>query len=383
MALKTRTLNTIDLPRSSAGTQRTLTVIRYGTPGAQPKAYLQAGLHADEIPGMLVINHLMRLLNEADDDGEIIGEIVLVPVANPVGLSQVVHDRLLGRYDLKRGENFNRGYPGLVDAVLQRAEPHLRDNARFNINIIRSAIRAVLAERDPVTELDFLRTTLMQLAGDADVVLDLHCAAQAVLHMYMGTPLWPIAEDLHKQLGSQATLLATRSGGNPFDESISTIYWDVAERLTDYPLPPACVAATIELRGESDVDDDLASADAQNLYRFLQRRGYIAGNPGPLPEAKANPTPLEGVDMVRAPGSGIVTFLREPGAFVRKQEKIAIIVDPLSTHGPSARVDVVANTTGILFARRADRMATPGQVLCKIAGVNPMAARDPEHLLDD
>jgi predicted deacylase len=201
--------------------------------------------------------------------------------------------------------------------------------------------------------------------------------------MYMGTPLWPIAEDLHKQLGSHATLLATRSGGNPFDESISTIFWEVAERLTDYPLPPACVAATIELRGESDVDDTTASEDAQNLYRFLQRRGYIAGNPGPLPEAQSNPTSLEGVDMVRAPSSGIVTFLREPGEFVRKQEKVAIIVDPLSTHGPNARVAVVANTTGIMFARRADRMTSPGQVLCKIAGVNPIADRDTDHLLDD
>jgi hypothetical protein len=58
---------------------------RYGKPGARPKAYLQASLHADEIPGMLAAHHLIGLLDDADKRGEIKGEIIVVPVANPVG----------------------------------------------------------------------------------------------------------------------------------------------------------------------------------------------------------------------------------------------------------------------------------------------------------
>ncbi len=41
----------------SPGTARSLTVHRFGAPGARPKAYLQAGVHADEIPGLLVLHH--------------------------------------------------------------------------------------------------------------------------------------------------------------------------------------------------------------------------------------------------------------------------------------------------------------------------------------
>lgn len=47
------------------------------------------------------------------------------------------------------------------------------------------------------------------------------------------------------------------------------------------------------------VYDDLASADAQGLFRFLQRRGYIGGEPDiPVPALIRDATPLTGVDMI-------------------------------------------------------------------------------------
>ena len=47
--------------RGAGHPARASTVLRFGTPGARPKAYLQAGLHADELPGMLVLHKLARL----------------------------------------------------------------------------------------------------------------------------------------------------------------------------------------------------------------------------------------------------------------------------------------------------------------------------------
>lgn len=80
----------IPLPPIAPGTRRELTVLRFGSPGARPKAYLQAGLHADELPGMLILAILAEMLAEAEARGEIGGdiggEIILVPVANPIGL---------------------------------------------------------------------------------------------------------------------------------------------------------------------------------------------------------------------------------------------------------------------------------------------------------
>ena len=67
---------TIALPGVAPGTRRSVELLRFGPPGARPKAYLQAGLHADELPGMLVLHKLARLLAEAEGRGAVSGEVV-------------------------------------------------------------------------------------------------------------------------------------------------------------------------------------------------------------------------------------------------------------------------------------------------------------------
>src|SRR5689334_4789337 len=94
------------LPSVGFGTARVLTAWRYGRPGTRPKGYLQAAIHADEIPGILVMHHLLPLLDAAAATGEIAGELIVVPVANPIGLSQNINGAHLGRFDLAGGGNF-------------------------------------------------------------------------------------------------------------------------------------------------------------------------------------------------------------------------------------------------------------------------------------
>jgi predicted deacylase len=49
---------------------------------------------------MLVAHFLRRELERLDLDGRIRGEVILVPAANPIGLSQIVHGAPFGRFDL-------------------------------------------------------------------------------------------------------------------------------------------------------------------------------------------------------------------------------------------------------------------------------------------
>lgn len=82
--------------------------------GQRRKIYLQAGLHADELPGMLVLHYLKRLLSQAERRDELQSEIILVPLANPPGLAQVLLNGGVGRFDLVSGRNFNRDFPDLA-----------------------------------------------------------------------------------------------------------------------------------------------------------------------------------------------------------------------------------------------------------------------------
>ena len=177
------------------GTQRELVPLHYGRPGGQ-KAYIQASLHGDELPGMLVAHHLRQQLDALLAAGQITGEIVLVPMANPIGISQYVLHAHLGRFELMSGENFNRHYPDHVDAVAQAVEAQLGSDAAANVALLRRALKAAVDATPVDTELQSQRRALMSLSCDADIVLDLHCDAQAVMHLYTETPCWPECDPL-------------------------------------------------------------------------------------------------------------------------------------------------------------------------------------------
>src|SRR3546814_2653658 len=70
-----------------------------------------------------------------------------------------------------------------------------------------------LAAQQPGSELHSLRLALASLAADADVVLDLHCDDQALMHLFLIPAHWPAAADLAADLGCRAVLLAEDSGG--------------------------------------------------------------------------------------------------------------------------------------------------------------------------
>jgi hypothetical protein len=369
----------LPLVEPALGTSRYLERLRFGRRGARPKAYFQAALHADEIPGMLVLHHLSERLEATARAGMIHGEVVLVPFANPIGLAQRISGELLGRFDLAGGEaNFNRGFPTLVDPVADRVAARLTGDAAANVAMIREAMHQVLdALPPPVSELEQLRLHLLREAVDADIALDLHCDTEAVVHLYLGTPLWPDAADLAALVGSEATLLAEDSGGSPFDEAVGGPWWSLARRFPERPIPPACLSGTLELRGVADVDDAVAAADADALFRLLQRRGVVGGDPGPLPPLRRDATPLTGVDPVKADAAGVLVFAKGPGDEVRAGEIIAEIVLP--ARGRSA---LRARADGVLFARRHDRFTRPGQWVAKIAGREPLPDRT-GNLLND
>jgi predicted deacylase len=353
---------------ATPGNARHLTSFHYGPAGVGQKVYIQASLHADELPGMLVAHHLRLRLAELEAQGALHGEVVVVPVANPIGLSQRLLREPVGRFDLDSGENFNRHYAALTDAVWRRVELTLGADEQANGRLVRQALREAVAQISAPGELASMRRVLLQLACDADVVLDLHCDCEAVMHLYTGTPLWPQAEVLARCIGAQVSLLAECSGDEPFDEACSQTWWEIARRAgAQRPVPLGCLSATVELRGMADVSHELARTDAQALLDFLEQRGVLRlarTAPYELPALPREATPLAGSIPVEATGAGVVAWHCSPGVWVREGEVLGEVVDPIA--GTAA--PLVSGTDGFFYARHLARFATPGMRLAKIAG---------------
>ena len=118
------------LPSSALGTQRHVTSLHFGPADSGRKVYIQASLHAEELPGMLVAHHLRQQLTALEAQGQLLGQVVLVPVANPVGLAQgLLHDSI-GRFEMHAAENFNRHYPDLVKLLGSALDGQLGDSAQ-------------------------------------------------------------------------------------------------------------------------------------------------------------------------------------------------------------------------------------------------------------
>jgi uncharacterized protein len=366
----------VPLLAASPGTERCLVYHRYGEAGARPKAYLQAALHADEIPPLLVAHHLIRLLDEADRQGWIRGEIIVVPMANPVGVGQVVNARLLGRHELGGGGNFNRNWPDLASAVADVVKDRLTKDATANVALIRQAMISALQDLSRGTELASLRTTLALLACDADIVLDMHCDLEALLHIFSTPANWHEAQDLAAETGARAVLLAEDSGGSSFDEAFSGS-WVRLAAMSDASgsIPQACFAATIEYRGTADVSDELAGPDAAALFRFLQRRSVIAGDPGPLTAQACDATMLDACDIVRAPAAGVLSYKQSLGARVAEGDVIAELVNPAAENPEAARTPIRSGTDGFILSRRPDHLVRPGDTVAKVVGTRSLPQR--------
>jgi uncharacterized protein len=366
----------------SLGSQKTLVSFQFGSDQTRPKVYIQASLHAEELPGMVVAHHMRALLEAAEQAGQLQGQVLLVPAANPIGLAQRLDHRAMGRFELDTAENFNRHYPDLAAAVFEQARTRLGQDPSANVATVRALVGEWLRAWAPATELESLRRQLLLLSHDADVVIDLHCDWEAVMHLYSEEACWPPLEPLARLLGCEAVLLARESGGGPFDERLSGLWWQLAAQLKavglDVPLPQGCASTTVELRGETDVSHTLAEQDARAIMGYLAHVGVLA-SPAPVgpPPLRCEPTPLAGSQTLRTPLPGVLVFLARPGQRLNVGDVVAEVIDPTSA-GQSRVHCVCAEVAGVLYACVKERYCVAGGEIGKIAGRVPFRSG---HLL--
>lgn len=301
---------------------------RFGGDGRGPKVHLQAGVHADEIAGMLVLHLLMPRLRVAEAEGRLNGSVTVVPQANPLGIGQFLQGRILGRYHDATGHNFNRGFD--QSAAMERS----------------------------MTNVQQWQKKLVQLAAPADVMLDLHTDDEALPYVYVHRSFWPRGRALAAAMKMDVAIIWDEGGDGSFEETIIAPW--LSEGRTDQRM-----AATLELRGQGDVNDRFAEQDAEGLYAWLCGYGVIDEA---LPPAD---WPVEAVEMghmetIIAPQPGVLIFEKELGDIVEEGQRFARILR--RPGDPSSEVMLHAEQTGRLVTRFRDRLIAQGMGVAKFTG---------------
>ena len=301
---------------------------RYAGDGSGPNVHLQAGVHADEIAGMLVLHVLMQRLQIAEAQGRLKGQVTVVPQANPLGIGQFRQGRILGRYHDATGHNFNRAFD--QSAAMAR----------------------------PSTCVQQWQKKLVQLAAPADMMLDLHTDDEALPYLYVHRSFWPRGRELAAAMKMDVAIIWDDGGDGSFEETI------IAPWIRD-GVTAGRMAATLELRGQGDVNDCLAEQDAEGLYHWLCVYGVIDESVAPAD------WPVEAVEMghmetLIAPQPGVLIFEKELGDFVEEGQRFARI---LRTPGdPTSEVVLHAEQAGRLVTRYRDRLIAQGMGVAKFTG---------------
>ncbi|BCV46465.1 succinylglutamate desuccinylase/aspartoacylase family protein [Shewanella algae] len=295
----------------AAGQPLTIPVYRFkGTSDAAPSVYIQANVHGAEVQGNAVILQLLQYFKAHPP----LGDITLVPLANPLGINQKSGEFTLGRFDPITGINWNRAYLDqavhLDDWYLlhgELPEPALFDAFR---RLLIANCEQALANPWGVTTGQRLALNLQKLAHCADIVLDLHTGPKSCKHLYCPEYELSAAGYFHIPY----TLVMPKGFGGAMDEAAFNPWW----QLSDYAnsrgreLKVAVSAFTLELGSQERIDLADASRDAEGILSYLSYREVIAQSIQPEVMSRFA-CMLKDYRKFHAPMAGMVEYLAEPG----------------------------------------------------------------------
>jgi predicted deacylase len=354
-----------------------------GPADAPTHVHLQAALHADEQPGTMALHHLLPRLRDADAEGQLKAHFTIFPSVNPLGLANRSLRHHIGRYDVETGINYNRRWPDLYPLIAEAIRGRLGSDPAANVAVLRQAVVNWIDSQQAATAIQQLRLLVLRSAAAADIVLDLHCDDESLMHIFTSPELMPGLQDLADWMGVAATLTAEDSGGGSFDEVLPSLYRKARLANPQCAIPNATEAATLEYRGRADSFDALGALDANGLFQFFVGRGLIDAPPAQRPVAAPVPTPFEATEVLRVSQPGLLAYRVELGERVTKGQPIA---DLIAMDGPEAflaRTPVLAGTDGFVLSRATAKFVKAGTSIAKIVGATPLPARAGGYLLED
>jgi predicted deacylase len=177
------TISTIPLFQLASGEFLSLQVYKFIGAKSGKKVYIQSNLHGAEIVGNAVIYQIIDFLISLNNT-QIIGEIWLVPVCNPLAVNQRTHNFSTGRFNVYDSQNWNRifwDYEKRHDDIEEFARSQIGldiDTIKYNFfQKIKSSFDSLLDKINAPSSVqltDKYRYKLQSLSFDADYVIDLH-----------------------------------------------------------------------------------------------------------------------------------------------------------------------------------------------------------------
>lgn len=362
-----------------SGEQLGVTVIEFGNPNSEHKAYIQGSLHGSELMGSVVILELAERLMSLESSMN--GFIRLVPACNPVGIATKIFNTQVGRVNLTDFEDWNRIFHRLVKKVgdgdsfdyevkITTIDPELRErwskiskssdaekivislkslarhHATSDISEIQKELYDILWNAliglhtnknfYHLSSSELLGFELEKLAFGADTIIDLHTNSGAGAFY---TYFFEWQQESLPYLGVECGCKMLESESKAFDEcngqgwaALWRIFMDDRDLHKLRPdFVPQMESWTVELGSANNVNRQDAQLYADRIMNYLCHRGFVTGSPQKLshqiyiPRGKLNSLNIADTKY-SAPCSGFFYPSVEPGAVIEVSDEIGKIV---------------------------------------------------------
>ncbi|MEO1351879.1 MAG: succinylglutamate desuccinylase/aspartoacylase family protein [Cyanobacteria bacterium J06635_15] len=354
-----------------------LSLQTYCFQGATPgkKVYIQANLHGAELAGNAVVYALIEFFSQLDA-AQLKGEVLLLPLCNPLGVNQRAHHFVSGRFNPYDGRDWNRihwDYEKTGADIPAFAKAHLKDSPEQIIHAFRQQIglafqRELETLRSPagVTIHQLYRTQLQALALDADYLVDLHSSTnEGLTYLYY----FDRRADSARTFGLDFGTLLDQYDGDAFDEAFIKpwLALETAFEQLNRPLKLDIEAFTLELGTGMQLNADAVKRGIVGVQSYLLSKGM-------LPSVECLEVNESAVRFARhsrvtkyyATAGGLVQWRLKPGTAVKKDQRLYQLLIYNKAGGLPQVVDTDAIADGLIFDVSTNHAVNQGEYVMAV-----------------
>ncbi len=273
----------IDLQSLASGDIVQLKTYHFQGNNGTKKAYIQANLHGAEIVGNAVIYELIEFLNHLSSN-QIEGEIILIPMCNPVGVNQRNLFFSTGRYSPYDGLNWNRIFWDYL-----HESPNIDSFVKNNINLTKEKIyqnyltdivnsfSKKIEETNHQRNLSFsehFRNVLQSLSLNANYVIDIHSSSVSAIDYIYSFDLRQKSTDYFL---FEYAILMNKYDGNAFDEAFLNPWLVLEKKLNQEGrnITFDVEAWTLELGSGMRVNEKSVNKGVKGIINYLTYKNIL------------------------------------------------------------------------------------------------------------
>ncbi|BAY36634.1 succinylglutamate desuccinylase/aspartoacylase [Nostoc sp. NIES-2111] len=370
-------IETIFLRQMASGDRLNLQVYKFIGDKPGKKVYIQANLHGAEIVGNAVIHQLIEYF-VAINDIDLIGEIWLVPVCNPMGTNERAQHFSPGRYCPYESKDWNRifwDYEKDTDDLLSFAKSQLDlsiEEIRLNyLHLIQEKFANNLTQINsaasvPYTEI--FRYQLQSLSLDADYLIDIHSSNnQGLDYVYY----FRHREESARYFLLEFGILLNKYDGDAFDEAFIKPWLALEDCFQELgkEIKFDIEAWTLELGAGMQMNPDSVAKGVQGIKNYLAEKGVLQTDSLPLPASKSHQmyfVQSRNRTKYYAIAGGMIQSRVKLGTQVKVGEKLyQILCFNKENHLPAV-IDVFAADNGLVYDVSTNQAVNQGEFVLGI-----------------